>query len=402
LDHVVRDYAWGSVDQVPRLLGFAPSGKPVAEVWLGAHATASALVGRGEDDAGVALRDVIARNPKACVGPDGGELPFLLKILGVAQALSLQVHPGGEQARAGFAREEAAGIPIGAPNRTYKDPNPKPEMVYALASFELLAGFRRPEDIRASLEPLAATSALARALAQALAPGRTGGLRRAVEIALTGEDAGPEAVEEFTAACRRQLAAPGDDPGPYALPVALSKGYPGDRGLAVVMMMTHVSLAPGEALYVPPGTLHAYLRGVAVEIMGPSDNVLRAGLTTKYADPARVATTIDWDSAGPTRPAVTRQGAVRLLRPPLRLFQLADIRVSGATEVPLAGPRIALALEGDVTAFTDLGSLHLARGQSLFAMASEGTMTLRGKSRVILAAPGMGPATWGLAKMTNL
>jgi mannose-6-phosphate isomerase len=392
LDHVVRDYDWGSAEQVPRLLGWEPTGRPVAEVWLGAHRTASALVARGEDDAGVSLRDVIARDPVGCCGPTTPELPFLLKVLGVAEPLSLQVHPGAEQSRAGFAREEAAGIPLDAPNRTYKDPHAKPEMVYALASFELLAGFRRPEEVRASLEPLAAGSSLAQALVQALAPGNREGLRRALEIALTGPEAGPEAVMEFTAACRRQLAAPGDDPGPYALPVALAKRYPGDRSLAVVMMMTHVSLAPGEALYVAPGTLHTYLRGLAVELLGPSDNVLRAGLTSKYADPARVLTSIDWAGRGPVRPVVSREGAVRFLRPPVAAFQLADVRVAGAVEVPLTGPRIALALEGEATAFTGLGSLHLSRGQSLFAMASEGAMTLRGKGRVIVAAPGRTPA----------
>jgi mannose-6-phosphate isomerase len=388
LDHVVKDYPWGSVDQVPRLLGFEPTGRPVAEVWLGAHRTASALVARGEDDAGVSLRDVIARNPAVCCGAGAAELPFLLKILGVAEPLSLQVHPGGEQARTGFAREAAAGIAVDAPDRTYKDPNVKPEMVYTLASFELLAGFRRAEDVRASLEPLTGTSRLAKALAAALAPGDREGLRRAVEIALTGAEAGAGELAEFTAACRRQLAAPGGDPGPYALPVALAKRYPADRALAVVMMMNHFSLAPGEALYLPPGTLHAYLRGLAVEVMGASDNVLRAGLTAKYTDPARVVTTIDWAGRGPIRPAVTRQGAIRALRPPLALFQLADIRVGGPVEVPLSGPRIALALDGEVTAFTDLGSLHLSRGQSLFAMDAEGPITLRGKGRVILAAPG--------------
>jgi mannose-6-phosphate isomerase len=156
-------------------------------------------------------------------------------------------------------------------------------------------------------------------------------------------------------------------------------------------MMSHISLAPGEALYIPPGTLHSYLRGLAVEVLGPSDNVLRAGLTGKYTDPARVVTTIDWDARGVVRPSVTRQGAIRLLRPPVAAFQLADIRVAGAVEVDLTGPRVALALEGEATAFTSLGSLHLARGQALFAMASEGPMTLRGKGRVILAAPGVGP-----------
>jgi mannose-6-phosphate isomerase len=324
----------------------------------------------------------------AYCGDGGGELPFLLKVLGVAEVLSLQVHPGSEQARAGFARETAAGIGLEAPDRTYKDPNAKPEMVYALASFELLAGFRPADEVRRLLEPLAANSALAKSLAEALAAGGRDGLRQAVELALSGSAAGPEAIDEFTAACRHQLAAPGTDPGPYALPVALAKKYPGDPGLAVVMMMGHVSLAPGEALYVPPGMLHSYLRGLAIELMGASDNVLRAGLTSKYMDPAAVVETIDWSVTTPVRPAVSRTGPIRQLRPPTPLFQLADVRVTGSVEVPLAGPRMALDLEGGVTAFTNTGSLHLATGQSLFAMASEGPVTLRGKGRVIMAAPG--------------
>jgi mannose-6-phosphate isomerase len=383
LDHVVRDYAWGSVDAIPRLLGLEPTGQPVAEVWLGAHRTGSAVV-----DAGVPLRDVIARNPLACCGEPAGELPFLLKVLGVANPLSLQVHPGADQSRGGYAREEAAGIALEAPNRTYKDPFAKPEMIYALSSFELLAGFRRSEEVRASLEPLAASSTLAAAMAQALAPGGRDSLRQAVQTALTGAEANQSAVEEFTAACRRQLGAPGADPGPYALPVALAKRFPGDRGLAVVMTMAHVSLAPGEAMYVAPGTLHSYLRGLGIEVMGASDNVLRAGLTGKYIDRERVATTIDWSGRPPARPAVSRVGSIRLLRPPTDVFQLADIRVSGVVEVALEGPRLALALEGEVTAFTDLGSLHLARGGALFAMSSEGPVTLRGKGRVVMAASG--------------
>ncbi|MDR0593384.1 MAG: mannose-6-phosphate isomerase, class I, partial [Bifidobacteriaceae bacterium] len=317
LDHVVKDYPWGSVDQVPRLLGFAPPGGPVAEIWLGAHRTASALVARGQADAGTPLRDVIARDPSAHLGPGWAELPFLLKVLGVAAPLSLQVHPGAGRARAGFAREEAAGVPIDAPNRTYKDPNAKPEMVYALDSFELLAGFRRPAEIRAALEPLAAASTLAAALAAALAPaaprGRPGGLRQAVEIALTGPEAGAGELAEFIAACRRQAAAAGANPDPHALPVALAERYPADRALAVAMMMNHVHLAPGQALYLPPGTLHAYLRGLAVEVLGASDNVLRAGLTSKHSDPAAVVATIDWDGPGALAPSAAREGAVLAL-----------------------------------------------------------------------------------------
>jgi mannose-6-phosphate isomerase len=389
----VRDYPWGSTDQIPRLLGLGPAPGPVAEIWLGAHRLASAKVARGEDDAGVSLRDVIARNLVDSCGPDAeGELPFLLKLLGVAQPLSLQVHPGAEQARAGFAREEAAGLPLDAPERAYKDPHAKVEMVYALESFDVLAGFRSPDEIRRSLEALAGGSALAAAMAQAMRQGGRDALRGALEVALGAPAGGEAAVVEFVAACRRQLAAPGEDPGPYATPVALARRYPGDRSLALALMMNHISLAPGEALFIAAGTLHTYLRGLALELLSPSDNVLRVGLTSKHVDPAGVLDTIDTAGPGPVRPAVTRHDGVRLLRPPTARFQLADIRVAGSVAVPLAGPRVALVLEGEATAFTSLGALHLAQGHSLFAMAAEGELTLRGKARVVVAAPGERPA----------
>ena len=81
------------------------------------------------------------------LGPDvaerfGGRLPFLTKVLAVDQVLSLQVHPGNEQARRGHAREEAAGLPLDSPERNYPDPWHKPELVFALTPFETLAGFR--------------------------------------------------------------------------------------------------------------------------------------------------------------------------------------------------------------------------------------------------------------------
>ncbi|MDR1823987.1 MAG: mannose-6-phosphate isomerase, class I [Bifidobacteriaceae bacterium] len=393
VDYVMRPYAWGSLTDIPNLLGIPETGGPVAEIWLGAHRTGSAKVGRGEEDQGVSLRDVIGRNPRDMLGdPEQTELPFLLKVLGVAHPLSLQVHPKAEQARAGFAREEAAGIPLDASNRTYKDPYPKPEMVYALTTFEALAGFKRPEAIRAALAPIAPQSTLAANLLAALEGTGRGGLKAAVAMALTGPEAGPGAIVELVQACRRMMSQTSDDPAAYTLPVALAKRYPEDRGIAVAIMMNHVSLAPGEALFIGPGTPHAYLRGLAMELMGASDNVLRAGFTPKYVDPARVLTTVDFDAQGPVRPGVVRDGAARIVRPPADVFELADIRMTGGTYQSAAtGPRMALVLEGQITAFTDLGSLHVSRGQSLFAMAAESPISWRGKGRVILASPGSRP-----------
>jgi mannose-6-phosphate isomerase len=361
----------------------------MAEIWLGAHRLGSAMVASGEDDAGVSLREVIARNPAACCGREAEpSLPFLLKVLAVADPLSLQVHPRAELARAGYAREEAAGMAPNAPDREFKDPNPKPEMLYALGAFEALAGFKPVDTIRRLFEPLAAHSDLARQIVAALAADSASALRDAVEIALAGGQSEQAAVAELTAACRRQMGAPGDDPSPYALAVSLARRYPADGAVAVAMMMVRVSLAPGEALYLASGVPHSYLRGLGVEVMGPSDNVLRAGLTNKHKDVAALIEAIDFSAAGGVRPAVVRDGPVRLLRPPTALFQLADVRVGGVAELSLPGPRIVLALEGEVTVFSELGSLHLARGQSLFAMDSEGPLTLRGKGRLVVAAPG--------------
>jgi len=347
------------------------------------------MVARGEDDFGISLAEVIAHDPVAALGPDGGtELPYMLKLLGVGRPLSLQVHPSAEQAQAGYAREQAAGLDLDAPNRSYKDPNPKPEMVYALTSFEALCGFRPAEQIRAILAPLTSESTLASAMADAMKPAGAAGLKAALSEALMGPATTPEGISQLAAVCRSQLARPSVDPGAYALCNSLAKRYPDDGAVAASLLMCHLTLAPGEAFFTPPGTLHSYQRGLAVEVLGPSDNVVRAGMSGKYINPERFIDTVDFAGRGAVRPAVVRHGQARVLRPPVAAFQLADLRLDGTYHCQMAGPRIALVLSGQVTAFTDVGSVHVSRGQALFAMANEGPVEIRGQGRLILAAPG--------------
>ena len=97
-----RDYAWGSTTAIAELLGTQPSGAPQAELWLGAHPGSPARVvgAPGEERT---LLDLVE-----------GRLPFLLKVLAAAAPLSLQAHPTPEQAEEGFARENAAGVPLDA------------------------------------------------------------------------------------------------------------------------------------------------------------------------------------------------------------------------------------------------------------------------------------------------
>ncbi|MDQ1512974.1 MAG: mannose-6-phosphate isomerase, partial [Microbacteriaceae bacterium] len=145
-----RDYAWGSTTAMAELLGRQPSGGPEAELWLGAHpgspsevtAATPALGGRHLDE-------LIADDPRRMLGPGRDRLPFLLKVLAADHPLSLQAHPDPEQARAGFARENEAGIPLDAAERNYKDESAKPELILALSpTFEALAGFQHLSTLR--------------------------------------------------------------------------------------------------------------------------------------------------------------------------------------------------------------------------------------------------------------
>lgn len=309
-----RDYAWGSTTLIPELFGVAPTGEPQAEVWYGTHpGSPSRVVGREGD-----LRDI------------AGELPFLLKILAAGSPLSLQVHPTTMQARAGFARENAAGIPFDAPQRTYKDPYAKPEMIYALSDeFRALSAFR----------PVALT----REVLDAVDPGLLPDLRddddiRAVVKRLLTTDVRAE-VDRIVAAGSD---AEGNSWDTIRL---LAAHYPGDPGIAVSLLLHTVVLRPGEALYLPAGNIHAYLSGLGVELMGPSDNVLRCGLTPKHVDAAELLRIVDFVPVTDPRLAPIVEAGITRFAPPDSGWQLL---VSEGVELDAAREAILVALAGEV------------------------------------------------------
>ena len=208
LDNASRAYDWGSASDIPRFLGHAPDGGRLAELWMGTHPLGqSMVVAEGQQPA--RLSDV------------AGDLPFMLKILAADRPLSLQVHPNLAMARAGFAAEEAAGVPLDAPERTYKDPSHKPEMAYALTTFDTLVGFRPTAEILRVLHGI--DTPLARTLAAELhrAPGFRG-IVSLVERLLTDgvEDGEIAAVVE---ACRELVDAGVDVKRAYATAVEIAE-----------------------------------------------------------------------------------------------------------------------------------------------------------------------------------
>jgi len=387
LTGTVQHYAWGSLDAIPALVGSAPDGRPWAELWLGSHPLAPSRLADGR-----ALDVAIANDPIDWLGQRvfdrfGARLPFLLKVLAAAQPLSLQAHPSEAQAAEGFTRETALGIALDAPQRVYKDPHHKPELLLALSSFDALCGFR---SLDATVDLL---DALAQGGAAGLAPFADGlrnvggadgqdasaALRYAVGSLLTMAPGDQRHLVAETAAA----AATHDGPWSFETGwmVELATHYGGDVGCVVALFLNCVRLQPGEALFLAAGNLHAYLGGTGIEIMAASDNVLRGGLTPKHVDVPELLRVVDFSPLDEPRFSATAFGAGQRFAPPVAEFSLHD-----SHDAPVDGPEIWLCTSGDVDG--------LRTGQAAFAMPGSKELP-GGDGAVMRACVGAGSLTSG-------
>ena len=281
-----QHYAWGGTHFIPDLLGIPNlANQPFAEYWLGAHPSASSTVSMPEGD--LTLRVLIDQDPNAALTEEVykkfGELPYLLKVLDVKDMLSIQVHPTKASAEKGFEEEEAAGIPINAPNRNYKDRNHKPEVMVALSEFWLLHGFKEKALLEKTLEEIYEFNIL-------LPLFKREGYKALYQFVM--EMSQPEANSFLMQVVKRELRKKGEG--------VLTKAEPGwwvaklfedgkpiteiDKGVFSIYFFNIVQVQPGEAVFQGAGLPHAYLEGQNIELMANSDNVLRGGLTPKYID----------------------------------------------------------------------------------------------------------------------
>lgn len=374
LEGVVQRYAWGSPSAIPALLGTEADGGPQAELWLGAHRAAPARAG------GVRLDELVGRDPDVALGAAvatrfGGQLPFLLKVLAAAEPLSLQAHPPTARAEVGFAEENDAGIPLDAPERRYKDPHHKPELLCALTPFFALCGFR----------PVEATIALLDRLGLADEPVfselGSGDLRATVGRLL----ALPEGERAEVANTIADAAASIEDPeAVWARRIADT--HPGDPGIGVALLLNLVELQPGEAIFLPAGNLHAYLEGVGVEIMASSDNVLRGGLTPKHVDVDELLAVLDVQPGPPPVVQPLAQGRLRRYLTPIEEFELS-IADLGDDPAVVAGdrPRVVLCLEGECCLRGGDDELRLEKGQAAWVPAADGPLSLVGSGLAAVA-----------------
>lgn len=356
-----RPYAWGATTAIAELLGHEPSGSPEAELWFGAHPGSPAHI-VGEE------------TTLAEVAPG---LPFLLKVLAAAEPLSLQAHPTPAQAVEGFARENAAGVPLDAPHRNYQDDRHKPEIIYALSEpFRALAGFRPVAETREVLAPVAADPRIVPLVSRLT---RDEALAEVFDWLIRGGD---DVVELVAALVEASATVEGPS---WQTVRTLAEHHPGDPGIAISLLLHTVELHPGEALFLPAGNIHAYLEGLGIELMAASDNVMRGGLTVKHVDVPELLRVLDFTPGdAPYLAPEQPEPGVRVFRPDVPDFVLTVVSPEAAThgvQVELAGDAIVLCTEGEVA--LENGPT-IRRGQAVFAR-EEPRIGLRGAGTAFVA-----------------
>ncbi|MCZ7835170.1 mannose-6-phosphate isomerase [Atlantibacter hermannii] len=377
----VQNYAWGSKTALTELYGIAnPDNLPMAELWMGAHPKSSSKI-EGQDGSLHALRDVIDADKSTLLGDAVatrfGELPFLFKVLCADQPLSIQVHPNKQASEAGFAKENAAGIPLDAAERNYKDPNHKPELVFALTPFLAMNAFREFSDIIALLQPVAgAHTAIAHFLEKPNAE-RLSQLFASL-LNMEGEKKS-RALAVLKAALNSQQGEP------WQTIRTISEFYPDDSGLFSPLLLNVVKLNPGEAMFLFAETPHAYLKGVALEVMANSDNVLRAGLTPKYIDIPELVANVKFTprAADTLLTTPTRQGNALDFPIPVDdfAFSLHDLTAEPAT-LSQQSAAILFCVEGEATIGKESQTLTLKPGESAFISAADSPVTINGSGRL--------------------
>jgi len=398
LKNPIQEYAWGSRTAIPELLGLpVPWERPGAELWMGAHSSAPSQVFM--DGGWQPLDQVIERDPISILGKAAARkfayrLPFLFKMLAAECPLSIQVHPNLKQARTGFEREKRLGIPLNGTARSYRDSNHKPELLCAITGFEALKGFRPSEETARLLGDIC-HDVLAKEIALLEGVPEDTALRNFFASILSMERSRKgEVVGQAAARARRY-----EDRDPaFRWVAALHQAYPGDIGALSPLVLNLVTLEPGEAIYIPPGELHTYLKGVGMELMANSDNVIRGGLTEKHVNLPELLRVTAFRSAAirKIRPRPMGAPAEAVYEAPAAEFRLSVITVSDGISFVSRADRTAdilICMQGEarIQGLKGGGLDKLDKGTSVLVPAAAGPYRIDGEATLYRATVGDPP-----------
>lgn len=303
----IQHYPWGNTGVnafIPKLIGAEPSNQPWAELWLGIHPKAPTQLSNGES--------LLTRYSET-------QLPWLLKILDAKEMLSVQVHPNQLQAEAGFSAESTANTPTD--QRNYKDPNPKPEIAIPLTEMWLMGGFLDKDTMVERFQRYQCLYEAFRSTIDKLAVANTCQEIKTLKESLYKQTCQLDqpTIKRLNAKLLLEIPENLYEKNQIEHWILKSqKKYPNDLGVfsffmlnlihltpednkissALIINNDGISLAPGEAFFTPPGIPHFYLEGACIEHMANSDNVLRAGFTSKHKDIDELLRIVDYSEIG--------------------------------------------------------------------------------------------------------
>jgi mannose-6-phosphate isomerase len=386
----LRTYAWGSRTAIADFTGRpSPTAHPEAELWFGAHPGDPAYLETDHGDE--SLLDAVRTDPEGQLGTAvckrfGDGLPFLMKVLAAEEPLSLQAHPSEQQAVEGFTREDRLGIPLNSPIRNYRDRSHKPELLVALEDFEALAGFRPAAESVELLRTLAVSN-LDPYLNLLAGQPDADGLRALFTTWITAPQPDldvlvPAVIDgaiNYVRSGGKQFAAEAKTV------LELGERYPGDAGVLASLLLNRFTLRAGEGIYLPAGNLHAYLRGVGIEVMANSDNVLRGGLTPKHVDVPELLRVLDFTPASEAtlRPTTNEDGMETVYETPAPEFSVSVLGIDGdllghEVDAPSRhdGPQILLCAEGSAVVHAKSNVVTMDRGAAAWVAADDGPIRL--------------------------
>lgn len=345
----VRNYLWGSKSLIPKFMGWHDSSEPIAELWYGAHSSGSSYV-ISEDQA---LTEVIATNSREVLGDDilkvfGPRLPFMLKIIAIDQPLSVQVHPNQVQAQKGHIHKP----------ELYSDEFAKPEQLIALSNMRVLYGFRPLPQVIALFEDLDCPEIVFSLKSSSVSATFLKLLRREFD------------AEYFNIADSTSFEE-------SKLVQSLALRYPTDRAAAAPYFLNLVELTHGESIIIHPGEVHAYLSGLGIEVLGNSDNVLRAGLTQKVKDLDEFERIVSPSSTEVLTASATLDG-IHWWKSQYEEFKVG-LYTHNCSSVTIQGPAIVLTAKGQLRANSTLGSFIFTQGQVFFIKGAS-QVTLEGEA----------------------
>jgi len=375
LKNTIQEYAWGSYTAIPELLGNdSPANTPQAELWMGAHPKAPSIVKCNGN--WISLLELIDNNSHDILGKKVAQrfknrLPYLFKVLAAAKPLSIQAHPSIDQACEGFDRENRLGIPLDAPNRNYKDDNHKPECICALTSFWALNGFRKTSDM-ISLMGRICPPGLKKDFDMFRQQPNSRGLKKFFKAMMIMDHTTQNQIISDVVKNADRLK---DKNAAYRWIIDLHEEYPSDIGILSPIILNLICLEPGQAMFLPSGTLHAYLDGVGIELMANSDNVLRGGLTPKHVDVKELLNVLNFEEQDVNILKMEKiSDSEHQYESHAQEFSLSVIAVK--TDVNYHSPdkryvEMLLCTDGDavVVDFAENKSIHIKKGMSILIPA---------------------------------